>query len=164
MKNFILSVLLFTGSLIYCQNTSDQTLNLSEETSENGVITRMSKLSFEKSYAKLKQALEQNEAISIMAEVDHQKNASGVDMKMNPARLIIFGNPNLGTPLMQENTSIALDLPQKMLIWENENGKVMVSYNDPYYIAERHSVEQNDKLLDKISSALTKLSSLATGN
>ena len=131
---------------------------------KEGIVTKAGTLSFEETYSKLKSALESNPNISIMAELDHQKNAAGVGLELDPTRIIIFGNPNLGTPLMQEEQSIGLDLPQKMLVWENSEGEVYVSYNDPYFIAERHSVGNNDEILNKISTALDNLSNAATGN
>ncbi len=131
---------------------------------KEGIVTKESKLNFKDTYTKLKNALEANPGIRIMADLDHQKNAAGVDMELGPTRIIIFGNPNLGTPLMQEVQSIGLDLPQKMLVWENSAGEVFVSYNDPYFIAKRHSVENKKEVLDKISGALSKLAKNATGN
>ena len=131
---------------------------------KEGIKTKLSELSFEESYAALKNALESNPNISIMAELDHQANAARVGLELNPTRIIIFGNPNLGTPLMQEEQSIGLDLPQKMLVWENSEGEVYVSYNDAYFIAGRHSVENNEEILNTINNALDNLSNVATGN
>ena len=79
-------------------------------------------------------------------------------------RKVKLHNPNLGTPLMQDEQSIGLDLPQKMLVWEDENGNVFISYNDPEFIAERHGVEGNSEVIKKIASALDMLSSKAAGN
>ncbi|HKJ49009.1 MAG TPA: DUF302 domain-containing protein [Christiangramia sp.] len=131
---------------------------------KEGIETKLSELSFEESYAALKNALESNPNISIMAELDHQANAARVGLELNPTRIIIFGNPNLGTPLMKEEQSIGLDLPQKMLVWENSEGEVYVSYNDAYFIAGRHSVESNEEILNTINNALDNLSNVATGN
>ncbi|MCH4821830.1 DUF302 domain-containing protein [Gramella lutea] len=130
----------------------------------NGIIMKESDMAFEETYHTLKNTLTQNPAISIMAEVDHQKNAKASGLDLRPTRLIIFGNPKMGTPMMQENQSIAIDLPQKILVWENSEGDVFVSYNNPYFIAERHSIENNAEVLEKISEALDKLTNIATGN
>lgn len=131
---------------------------------QEGVITKQSSQSFEDTYSSLKNALSTNTNISIIAELDHQQNAVSVDLELNPTKLIIFGNPNLGTPLMLKEQSIGLDLPQKMLVWENEEGEVYVSYNDPYFIAERHGIEGSEEVLETISNALSNLSNAATGN
>lgn len=131
---------------------------------DNGIITKKSDMTFEETYKTLKNSLDEKSAISIMAEVDHQKNAENSGLELLPTKIIIFGNPKLGTPLMQEKQSIAIDLPQKILVWENSVGDVFVSYNDPYFIAERHSIENNDEVLDKIAEALDKLTNIATGN
>jgi uncharacterized protein (DUF302 family) len=80
-------------------------------------------------------------------------------MELPPTTLLIFGNPRLGTPLMQASRSVAIDLPQKMLVWEDE-GEVMVSYNDPQYLAARHGIEGKEEILETISNALENL---ATG-
>ena len=129
-----------------------------------GIITKSSANSFSETYSILKNALSSNENISIIAELDHQKNAERVGLELNPTKIIIFGNPKLGTPLMQEDQSVGLDLPQKMLVWENEDGEVYVSYNDPYFIAERHDIEGLEEVLETISNALDNLSNVATTN
>jgi uncharacterized protein (DUF302 family) len=131
---------------------------------EEGIVTKQSNLTFEATYSNLRNAIASNPNIKIMAELDHQKNAAKVDLELEPTKILIFGNPNLGTPLMQEEQNFGLDLPQKILIWENSDGEVYVSYNDPYFIAERHMVENNDETLDKIYVALDKLSNVAAGN
>lgn len=131
---------------------------------KEGIITEKSNRNFEETYKSLKNIMEANPGIRIMAELDHQKNAARVGMELTPTRIIIFGNPALGTPLMQEKQSIALDLPQKMLVWENSEGEVYISYNDPYYIAKRHSVENNKELLDNMDKVLSRMARTAAEN
>jgi len=75
----------------------------------------------------------------------------------------MFGNPNLGTPLMQNSPVTGLDLPQKILIWQDDQGQVKVSYNDPLYLKNRHGIEGKDEILQKISSALDMLTNKAIG-
>jgi len=128
-----------------------------------GIITKESKQDFETSYATLKNAIVNNPNLSIVAELDHQANANSVGLDLRPTKLIIFGNPNLGTPLMQNERTIGLDLPQKMLVWKDQDGNVKVSYNDIYFLAERHEIEGNKEILDKISTALENLSNAAVG-
>ena len=129
---------------------------------EEGVITKESDKSFTQTLNDLRAAITSNANLKLVAELDHQQNAASVGMDLNPTSILIFGNPNLGTPLMQEEQTIGLDLPQKMLVWENADGEVYVSYNDIYYVAERHSVDMNDDILEKIAAALDNLSNVAT--
>lgn len=128
-----------------------------------GIITKESTHDFETSYSILKNAIASNDNLTIVAELDHQANAKSVGLELRPTKIIIFGNPKLGTPLMQNEQSTGLDLPQKMLVWEDEEGNVKVSYNDIYFLAERHGIEGNKEILEKISTALDKLSDAAAG-
>ena len=94
-----------------------------------------------------------------MATVDHTQNAAGVGLDLLPTRVVIFGNPNLGTPLMQCAQSLAIDLPQKMLIWEDETGQVSVAYNDPRYLGGRHQLgDCGNQVIQQIAGALDNLS------
>jgi uncharacterized protein (DUF302 family) len=85
----------------------------------------------------------------LFALVDHSGEAEKVGMKMRPTKLLIFGNPKGGTPVMLAAPSIAIDLPLKILIWEDSQGKVWLSYNSPAYLQERHGVPQ--ELLQNIA-------------
>ena len=105
--------------------------------------------------------LEGNPNISIVAEVDHQANAASVDLDLNPTRVIFFGNPNLGTPLMQKNQLAGLDLPQKILIYENDEGEVYAGFNNTTYLSTRHDLEGTETL-PMIQGALTNLSTGAS--
>ncbi len=126
-----------------------------------GVITKISKQSFEATYNTLQGAISGNPNLRIIAEVNHQANAARVGQELNPTRLIIFGNPNLGTPLMQSAQTTALDLPQKMLVWEDDAHVVHVSYNDPSYLVKRHGITENEKIITTITGALNNLSNAA---
>ena len=116
---------------------------------------------FDDVYNSLQMAIENNPNLTIIAEVNHQANAQGIGQDLNPTRLIIFGNPNLGTPLMQSAQTTGLDLPQKMLVWQNDEGVVTVSYNDPAYLVQRHGITENETVLETISMALDNLSNAA---
>ncbi len=85
----------------------------------------------------------QAKGIAVFALVDHSGEAKKVGMHMPNTKLLIFGNPKGGTPLMLAAPSIAIDLPLKILIWEDDQGKAWVSYNSPEYLAERHGLPQN---------------------
>lgn len=132
--------------------------NNSESIEENeGVITFVSQNDFQTTYNNLREGISNNTNLSIIAEVDHQANAQAVNMILNPTRLIVFSNPAAGTPLMQSSQITGIDLPQKMLVYEDENGVVKVSYTDPEFLAERHTIIGDDELLTTISSALLSL-------
>ncbi|MEW7290858.1 DUF302 domain-containing protein [Aquimarina sp. 2304DJ70-9] len=129
-----------------------------------GVITKVSVQNFEDTYTTLVKNITNNPNLKIVAELDHQANAASVGLKLNSTRIIMFGNPNLGTPLMQSSQITGLDLPQKILVWQDDHGKVKVSYNDPAYVQNRHAIEGKSDVLQKISSALDGLTNKAIGN
>ena len=89
--------------------------------------------------AKLRSILE-SKGVMVFALVDHSGEAEKVGMKMRPTKLLIFGNPKAGTPLMMASPSIAIDLPLKILIWEDAAGKVWLSYNSPECLQQRHEL------------------------
>lgn len=128
-----------------------------------GIITKTSNQNFEDTYNSLQTAIANNPNLRIVAEVNHQANAESVTLELNPTRLIVFGNPNLGTPLMQNAQTTALDLPQKILVWEDDAKVVHVSYNNPAYLAKRHQITENTMVLETITNALTNLSNVAVG-
>jgi uncharacterized protein (DUF302 family) len=138
--------------------TADSTLG------DNGMVTVASNNSVDETYQKLVDAIKNNEALSIIAQLDHQENAANVDMELRPTRVLMFGNPNLGTPLMQSGQTIGIDLPQKVLIYEDANGDVFLVYNDPFYLADRHDIEDQGDVLDTISNALQNLATAATSS
>jgi uncharacterized protein (DUF302 family) len=107
--------------------------------SANGIIDKTSNHSVDQTVEKLKGIL-QAKGVTLFALVDHSGEAAKVGMKMPPTRLLIFGNPKAGTPLMLASPSSAIDLPLKILVWEDARGKVRVSYNSPAYLQERHGI------------------------
>jgi uncharacterized protein (DUF302 family)/uncharacterized membrane protein YidH (DUF202 family) len=108
----------------------------------NGIIDKPSKHSVDETVEKLKSIL-QSKGVTLFALVDHSGEAEKVGMKMLPTKLLIFGSPKAGTPLMTAAPSIAIDLPLKILVWEDGQGKVWVSYNSPEYLKERHGLPQD---------------------
>jgi uncharacterized protein (DUF302 family) len=78
--------------------------------------------------------------LTLFCKIDHSAEAEKVGLKMLPTKLLLFGSPSSGTPLMLASPSIAIDLPLKALVWEDNTGQVRVSYNDPVYLQKRHSV------------------------
>jgi uncharacterized protein (DUF302 family) len=144
---------LFT--VAFAQDDTDED---GEMMADDGLITIESEQSVEETVASIQAALEEAGFI-VPLVIDHSANAANVDMELLPTTLIIFGNPNVGTQLMQNSRSVAIDLPQKMLVWEDEDGQVYITYNDPQYLADRHGIEDLDELLGNIANALDNFAS-----
>jgi uncharacterized protein (DUF302 family) len=104
-----------------------------------GIINKPSSHSVEQTVERLKNIL-QSKGVTLFALVDHSGEAAKVGLKMPDTKLLIFGSPKAGTPLMLAAPSIAIDLPLKILVWEDLAGKVWVSYNSPEYLRERHNL------------------------
>ena len=111
-------------------------------TTKTGIINKPSSHSVEQTVEKLKNIL-QSKGVALFALVDHSGEAEKVAMKMRPTKLLIFGSPKAGTPLMLAAPSIAIDLPLKVLVWEDGQGKAWISYNSPDYLRERHGLSQD---------------------
>ncbi|HGY9588862.1 TPA: DUF302 domain-containing protein [Vibrio harveyi] len=103
----------------------------------------------------------QGKGLNVFARVNHQENAAKVDMTLRPTEVIVFGNPKVGTPLMQCAQEVAIDLPQKVLVYEDVEGKTWLAYNNPMYLKERHGIEECDEVLTKVSGVLSKLTGAA---
>jgi uncharacterized protein (DUF302 family) len=103
------------------------------------VITESTR-SFEDTWLALYGAIDANPNIGIGAVVDHAANAAGAGLRLPPNREVFFGNPTIGTPLMQQAPTVGLDMPLKMLVWE-EAGRVFVGYTSVDYPAARHGLE-----------------------
>lgn len=99
--------------------------------------------------------------ITIFARVDHAAGAAKVGKKLRPTALLIFGNPKLGTPLMQSSQLIGLDLPLKALAYEDDKGKVWLAYQMPDYLKAKYAIADRDPVFAKITGALGKLTDAA---
>ena len=115
---------------------------------KNGIVDLASNHSVDETVQKLTGILK-SKNITLFTVIDHSGEAEKVGMKMPPTKLVIFGSPKAGTPLMLASPSIAIDLPLKILVWQDSQGRVWVSYNSPEYLQERHGVPQN--LMENIS-------------
>ena len=107
--------------------------------SGNGIVTIRSNRSVDETVQKLQEVL-QSKGVKLFALVDHSGEAERAGMQMRPTKLLIFGNPKAGTPLMIATPSIAIDLPLKILVSQDTDGKVWVSYNAPTYLQVRHTL------------------------
>ena len=103
-----------------------------------------------------------NKGMTVFTRIDHAAGAQKAGKTLAPTELVIFGNPKVGTPLMQCSHSIAIDLPQKALIWQDEAGKVWYSYNDPQFLTLRHNTQGCDEVLKKVATALDNFARKAT--
>ena len=109
--------------------------------SDRGIITQPSQHSVDRTVERLTVQL-QAKGVTLFALVDHSGEAAKVGMKLPPTKLVIFGNPKAGTPLMLAAPSVAIDLPLKILVWEDAQGKVWLSYNSPAYLQQRHGLPE----------------------
>jgi uncharacterized protein (DUF302 family) len=109
---------------------------------EEGIVKIPSRQSVDETVDKLK-AILKSKGVTLFALIDHSGEAEKAGLKMPPTKLLIFGNPKGGTPLMLAAPSAALDLPLKILVAEDAQGKVWISYNSPEYVKERHGLPDN---------------------
>jgi len=107
--------------------------------SENGIVTLHARETVDQTVQKLERILEAK-AVKLFAVIDHSGEAEKVGLAMRPAKLLIFGNPKAGTPLMVASPTSAIDLPLKVLVWEDQNGQTRISYNAPSYLQARHAL------------------------
>ena len=105
----------------------------------SGLIHLESKHSVDETLQRLETLLREKN-VQVFALVDHSGEAAKAGLTLRPTKLLIFGNPKGGTPLMQAAPTVAIDLPLKALIWEDASGKVRLTYNDPAYLQQRHDV------------------------
>jgi uncharacterized protein (DUF302 family) len=108
---------------------------------ENGLVQVASSYSVDETVNRLQAAFAEK-GLKVFALVDHSGEAEKVGLKMRPTKVVIFGSPKGGTPLMAAAPSLAIDLPLKALVAEDAEGKVSVTYNDPLYLKERHGVPE----------------------
>jgi len=107
--------------------------------SANGIVDIRGNHSVDATVEKLKGILDAK-SVTLFALLDHSGEAAKVGMKMRPTKLLIFGSPKAGTPLMLAAPSVAIDLPLKILVWEDESGQAWISYNAPEFLRERHNL------------------------
>ncbi|WP_276279635.1 DUF302 domain-containing protein [Halorussus caseinilyticus] len=131
-----------------------------EGNDSDGLVTVQSNESVGATVERIEEDIEDNDDLILVTTVDHARNAQSAGLDLRPTTLILFGNPNLGTKLMQASQTAGIDLPQKLLVWQAEDGTVNVTYNDPAWLADRHEVEGREDVPNTISNALR---SLATG-
>jgi uncharacterized protein (DUF302 family) len=128
---------------------------------DNGLITIKSPYDVKKTADRFENALN-SKGMTVFIRINHAEGARKVGQNLRPTELVIFGNPKVGTPLMQCGQSVAIDLPQKALIWQDEAGQVWLTYNDPNYLANRHNLRGCAEVIEKIERALGNFAKTAT--
>lgn len=126
-----------------------------------GLVVLESPVGVAETLDRIEAAAEEN-GLVVVARVDHAANAGGAGESLPPTQLLIFGNPAVGTTLMQSARTIGIDLPQKFLAWEDADGQTYLAYNDPAYLAERHGIGDQDETIKQIADALAMLARGAT--
>lgn len=126
-----------------------------------GLVTKQSAYPVAETMERLERAVKDRQLI-VVARVDHAAAAQKAGLALRPTQLLIFGNPKAGTPLMQSAQSIGIDLPLKVLVWEDGKGEVWLAYNDPAWLAARHDVTDRAEVVRGITGALDALSDAAT--
>jgi len=138
-------------SLLLLNKTQEQFGKL-----DNGVITIESNQSVDETVSSLRMALV-DAGFAIPLEIEFGADAAGKKKSLRPTTLLVFGNPNVGTQLMQNRQEIGLDLPQKFLVFEDRKGQVHIAYNDPFFIAQRAGIQGLEPLLTTIARVLSEL-------
>ena len=151
IKSVIIKIVLFSAA-IASNSVAAHSDGIKRIASNYSVSTTMNRL---------EDAL-QKKGMTIFKRINHAAGGKKVGIKIRATELLIFGNPKIGTKLMQCSQSAALDLPQKALVYEDKKGQVWLLYNDPDYMAARHHLGGCQKVIRKFSNALAHFSRLAT--
>jgi uncharacterized protein (DUF302 family) len=131
-------------------------------TADDGLLTRESSYSVGETLERMETAA-RDKGMTVFARIDHAAGARKVGLELRPTELILFGNPKAGTPLMQSNQTVGIDLPMKALAWEDEQGRVWLTYTDPAFLGRRHRIDDRGALLEKMNAVLADLEAAATG-
>lgn len=143
MKRYLLSLILFIA-VVPTASAQDR------------LVTKKSPHSVAMTLDRLSDALKQR-GITVVARVDHASAAEKIGEKLEPTQVLIFGNPKLGTPLMQSNQKIGLDLPMKVLAWRDRSGQVWLTYLKPSSLKSDYAISENDKTFAAMEQALDAL-------
>ncbi len=126
----------------------------------NGLITVSSPYGVTETTDRLAKIIKEK-GLTLFSRIDHSANAKKVGEELKPTQLLIFGNPQVGTPLMKCSATTAIDLPQKILVLQNDNNQTQVIYNSPQYLQQRHNINGCDEVLAKVSGVLKDITKAA---
>lgn len=127
----------------------------------DGIITLASNHSVAQTIKRLENSV-RAKGMNVFAKIDHAAGAQSIGETLSPSQLLIFGNPKVGTKLMQCDPLVGLDLPMKALAWQDKKGKVWLSYNSPSYLKQRHRIPGCGKVMAKVGQALRNFAQEAT--
>jgi uncharacterized protein (DUF302 family) len=131
---------------------------------DTGLATIQSRHSVKATIDRLEAALKEA-GVGVFARIDHAAGAISVGMSLRPTEILIFGNPQAGTPLMQAHQTIGIDLPLKVLAWEDEGGNVWLTYNEPAWLAKRHGLgNEVAGPVNALAAALAKFTAAAAAD
>lgn len=149
MKKIIfgLFIILF---ITFSANAADGMINVKSQFDVKTTADRLEKILSEK-------------GMTIFNRIKHSESAAKIGIQLGETEMLIFGNPKAGSPLMKCQQSIALDLPQKALVWKDNNNEVWVSYNDIEYLKNRHNVQGCGKVMVKVGKILANITKSASG-
>jgi uncharacterized protein (DUF302 family) len=128
----------------------------------DGLVNTKSEAGSVKEVANRVEAVVKEKGLNLFSRIDHAKGAKKADLELRPTELLIFGNPKVGTPLMQCQQTAGIDLPQKILVWEDSDAQVWITYNDPNYLAQRHEITEScAETIAKVEKALSSITTAA---
>ena len=127
----------------------------------DGMVNVISTFNVKETADRMERILKEK-GMTIFNRIKHSEGAGKVGIKLRDTELIIFGNPKVGSPLMECQQSVAIDSPQKALIWEDDKAKVWISYNDPRYLEKRHTITGCEEVILKIEKVLAGIAKSAS--
>lgn len=164
IKYYLLAIVIICASYsnqdIELHNSIERKAVAETVISENGLETKSSPYDVSETAFRLEQIIN-DQGLTLIARVDHSANAEKVGAKLKPTQLLIFGNPKVGTPLMECSPTTAIDLPQKILVWQNDDNQTQITYNQPQYLQKRHDINDCDAILAKVSGVLKDITEQA---
>lgn len=153
----LLSLTLFSSQLFAAHHDTGKAYH---PTTKNGLVNVKSNHDVKTTADKLEKILKEK-GMKVFTRINHAAGARKVGKELRPTELVIFGNPKVGTPLMQCAQSVAIDLPQKMLIWQDAAGATWLTYNAPSYLMTRHTIKGCDGVIKKVTGALKNFANAA---
>jgi uncharacterized protein (DUF302 family) len=135
---------------------------LTSASASDGLVSKKSGVGVAETLDRLEAVLEKK-GITIFSRVSHTAGAEDAGIELRPTELLIFGNPKLGSHFFTSRQTAGIDLPMKALAWQDADGQVWLTYNEPQYIADRHGISDREEIVKKMSRALDKMTNAAIG-